>query len=78
MKDFFEWGYGMLTVDYQVRTALILSYCQGKRVLDIGACSHGMDPAMDKAGFLHVALCEIAKEVVGIDVNFDAVLQKNG
>ena len=68
----------MLTVDCPVRTALILSYCHGKRVLDIGACSHGMDPTIDKAGFLHVALCETAKEVVGIDIDLDAVLRLQG
>ena len=68
----------MFIVDCPVRTALILSYCQGKRVLDIGACSHGMDPTADKAGFLHVALCETAKEVVGIDIDLDAVLRLQG
>lgn len=68
----------MLTINCQDRKSLILSYCQDKRVLDIGACNHGIDPEKDKELFLHGALCQKAKEVVGIDIDLDAVIYHQG
>ena len=49
------------------KVPVILGYCQGKKVLDIGCI--GQDNNPDKPGWLHGKIKPVASELAGVDIN---------
>lgn len=55
------------------RNSKIRNLCMGKRVLDIGCCAHGDFSGRGGNAFLHGEIAAVAKEVIGLDNDLDAI-----
>lgn len=58
------------------RIPYILERCRGKSVLDIG-CAHNDAKHIDNKGWLHREIDKVAKSLVGLDIEADAVKYMN-
>lgn len=58
------------------RIPYILQECRNKRVLDIG-CAHYAAKYIEKQGWLHREISKVAKYVVGIDIEKEAIEYMN-
>ena len=55
------------------RAERIRELCEGQRVLDVGCCAHGEFEGRNESGFLHQDVRSVAKQVVGLDNDAQAV-----
>jgi SAM-dependent methyltransferase len=53
------------------RLAYIVEQCRDRAVLDVGCAGHGGD--MERGGWLHARIQDVAAECLGIDVNKESV-----
>jgi 2-polyprenyl-3-methyl-5-hydroxy-6-metoxy-1,4-benzoquinol methylase len=62
------------------RVHRIRELCEDKRVLDVGCCAHGEFSGRGRSTFLHREIATVAKELVGLDNDRDAVeaMQREG
>jgi len=64
-------------IDYaDWKTAYVTKRCAGRRVLDLGCVMHSPE-AYKSRYFLHRAISEVAREVIGLDLNPEGVERLN-